>query len=94
MVSAGLGENCDDRTVMSHTEHGGQASDQDSNSGPGRHRQSSGQIGLNAPIETTGQAHIWVTLDHRHQHWPTLSRPARRYSQPISLRPSGPVDPP
>jgi hypothetical protein len=81
MVSAGLGENCYDRTVMSHTEHGGQASDQDSNSGPGRHRQSSGQIGLNAPIETTGQAHIWVTLDHRHQHWPTLSRPARRYSQ-------------
>ena len=39
MVSAGLGENCYDRTVMSHTEHGGQASDQDSNSGPGRHRQ-------------------------------------------------------
>ena len=44
MVSAGLGENCYDRTVMSHTEHGGQASDQDSNSGPGRHRQLGGQI--------------------------------------------------
>ena len=44
MVSAGLGENCYDRTVMSHTEHGGQASDQDSNSGPGRHRQPGGQI--------------------------------------------------
>ena len=36
MVSAGLGENCYDRTVMSHTKLGGQASDQDSNSGPGR----------------------------------------------------------
>jgi hypothetical protein len=44
MVSAGLGENCYDRTVMSHTEPGGQASDQDSNSGPGRHRQPGGQI--------------------------------------------------
>ena len=68
MVSAGLGENCYDRTVMSHTEHGGQASDQDSNSGPGRHRQLGGQIGYNAPTTKVGQAIIWVTPSHRHQH--------------------------
>lgn len=71
MVSAGLGENCNARTVMSHTARGGQASDQDSNSGPGRHRQPSGQVGRIAPIETTGQDQNWVTLDHLHQHWPT-----------------------
>jgi hypothetical protein len=85
MVSAGLDENCDDKTVMSHTRNGGQASDQDSNSGPGRHRQSSGQLGLKAPTETAGQAHNWVTLDHRHQHWPALSGPASRYSQLITF---------
>lgn len=81
MVSAGLGENCYDRTVMGHTEHGGQASDQDSNSGPGRHRQPNGQIDHNAPIESIGQARNWVTLDHRHQPWPTSTdRPGDTHS--------------
>jgi hypothetical protein len=38
------GQDCYDRTVMSHTLWGGQASDQDSNSGPGRHGNNSGHI--------------------------------------------------
>ena len=81
MVSVGLGENCYDRTVMSHTEHGGQASDQDSNSGPGRHRQHGGQIAQSAPTRTAGQVIMWVTPSHRHQDWPiSLNRPSHTHS--------------
>jgi len=57
---------------MGHTARSGQASDQDSQSGPGRHRQSSGQIAWNAPDETTGQDQNWVTLN---PPTPTLADP-------------------
>jgi len=56
-VSAGLERNCDDRTVMSHTPQGGQASDQVSNSGQAGTGDHSGQIGWKAPTTTVGQAH-------------------------------------
>jgi hypothetical protein len=68
---------------MSHTRKGGQASDQDSNSGPGRHGNNSGHIYPSAPHQRQGQAHMWVTLL---PPTPTLVDPnnrPNRYSQRI-----------
>jgi hypothetical protein len=48
MVGAGLGRNCDDRTVMGHTRTGGQASDQVS---------TAGQTGIGDPTDMSLEAH-------------------------------------
>ena len=50
---------------MGHTRKGGQASNQDSNSGQAGTGNRNGHIGVNAPTTMVGQAHNWVTLDHR-----------------------------
>ena len=60
---------------MGHTQQGGQASDQDSNSGPGRHGDNSGHIYRSAPRQWQGQAHMWVTLS---SPTPTLVDPTNR----------------
>jgi len=74
---------------MSHTHKGGQASDQDSNSGPGRHGNNSGHIYSSALHPRWRQAHNWVTPS---SPTPTLVDPIDRptkYSQRIT-RANGP----
>ena len=69
---------------MGHTPNrGGQASDQDSNSGPGRHGNNSGHIYRSARHQQQGQAHNRVTPS---SPTPTLADPTNRhipYSQRI-----------